>query len=247
MKRFLLIFLFSVGCVNAQNLKIEYERINKNSAGMFKDISDKEFKAKIKDQFDQPEKLILYFLEGNTFFKNLSMPSVDYIGKSDRVDANTIKRKTGSYTKDDIKMYHIKGDKGLYQYKKYGDDEFYHYAVPNFDKIEYKEDTDLIEKYKCKLVEVTIKGNLFKVWYTEDVPVSAGPYMFYSFPGLVLKIDSSSYIVYATKISNEGKKSEFEILDPKLKILNDAEFNKQRNEFLEDAKKVKEVREEIHL
>lgn len=247
MKQFFFISLFFLSFFKAQNLKIEYDRINKNATFNISSAELKDFKGKVEEESKKPQKFFLYFLDGDTFFKNLPKPEITYTGDSKKVDDNTTITHVGSYKAPQIKMYHKKGDKGFYQYLNFDDDQFYHYSIPQIDKIEYKGDTELIENYKCKLAEIVITGSLYKVWYTEDIPVSAGPYTFNNLPGLVMKIDAANYVIYATKISNEGKKSDFEIINPKFKVLNDDEYSKKMSEVREDAKKVKETRNEVHL
>ncbi|WP_263602936.1 GLPGLI family protein [Chryseobacterium sp. PET-29] len=248
MKTIFLILLLFLGNLKAQNLKVDYDRVNKNTNNTLSTINgDDSFKAKVGDELKKAQKFTLYFLNGNTFFKNFPNPDINYVGETEKVDENTVKRKENTFTQAPVKIYHKKGDNGLYQYHNYNDNEFYHYATFKYDKIEYKDETELIENYKCKLVEITLNGSLFKVWYTEDVPVSAGPYMFNNLPGLVLKVDSPAYVIYATKITNDGTSSEFENLNPKLKVLNDEEFSKARNSFLEEIKKVKETHTDIRL
>lgn len=233
--------------VQSQNLKVEYNRIDKhNSDYLNSDNYSADFKNKVSKELEKGQKFTLSVLDGSSFFK--STPIANIISEEERrVDEHTKSINRYENVVEQMKVYSKKGDKGFYQYHNFDDDEMYHYALPKFDKIEYKEDVEYIEKYKCKLAEIYINNNLYKVWYTEDVPVSAGPFMFNNLPGLVLKVENSNFLMYATKVSNEGKKEDFETINPKIKVLNNDEFMKRRSEFQTEKTKVKEVRETINL
>lgn len=41
--------------------------------------------------------------------------------------------------------------------------------------------------YKCQLAKAYFKGRLWYAWYTEDIPLSEGPWKLYGLPGLVLR------------------------------------------------------------
>lgn len=41
--------------------------------------------------------------------------------------------------------------------------------------------------YKCQLAQTFFKGRLWYAWYTEDIPLSEGPWKLYGLPGLVLR------------------------------------------------------------
>jgi len=232
----------------SQNLKVEYSRLNNRDIDYSNsEISSDDFKNKISKELEKGQKNILYILNGNSFFKSIPRGSIITEEEGNRVDNRTTTRNRNEFIDTQMKIYNKKGDKGFYQYHNFDDDEMYHYSIPKFDNIEYKEDVEYIENYKCKLAEVSVMGNINKIWYTEDIPVSAGPYVFNNLPGLVLKIENSNFIIYATKVSNEGKKEDFENINPKLKVLNDEEFMKRRSEYQTEKSKVKEDRKTIRL
>lgn len=41
--------------------------------------------------------------------------------------------------------------------------------------------------YKCQLAKASFKGRIWYAWYTEDIPLSEGPWKLYGLPGLVLR------------------------------------------------------------
>lgn len=232
--------------MSAQNLKVEYDAIIKLRT---LDVNTSQaFKNKVDEELKKPQKEILYFFDGDTFFKNILKEDITIDGDKKKVDEYTTMRKKESFSFPKIKIYHKRGDKGFYQYQKMGDEEFYHYSIPKFEKIDYKDEVEYIEKYKCKLAELlTDKGQIIKVWYTEDIPTSAGPFVYNNLPGLVLKVETATQLVYATKISNNATKEDFESINPKLKVLNDDEFFKKKEEYIEESKKVKKTEKDVHL
>jgi len=61
----------------------------------------------------------------------------------------------------------------------------------NLEKLNWKllaQDT-ILENYKCKKATLQYKGRNYIAWYTEEIPLSEGPYKFHGLPGLIIKID----------------------------------------------------------
>lgn len=248
MKYTLFISLFFLNFIYAQNLKVEYEYVNKQDLSEYSTESSDAFKSQAQAQLKKPQKQVLYFHNGNTFYKNIATERFENEKERKKVDERTTSITKESFVIKPIKIYHKKNDSGFYQYQNFGDEEYYKYYAPKFSKVEYKNDVELIEKYTCKLAEVTLSGGgLVKVWYAEDFPVSAGPYVYNSFPGLVLKVESPNFIVYATKISNEGKETDFEPMNPKLKVLDQEKDQDKIQEIMKEASKVKETHTDIRL
>lgn len=46
-----------------------------------------------------------------------------------------------------------------------------------------------ILEYKCKKATVTYRGRNYVAWYTSDIPINNGPYVFGGLPGLILEIE----------------------------------------------------------
>lgn len=248
MKYTLFISLFFLNLIHAQNLKVEYEYVNKQNLNGYSSESSSAFKNQAEEKLKKPQKQILYFNEGNTFYKNITAEGFVNEKERKKVDERTTNITKESFVIKPIKIFHKKNDPGFYQYQNFGDDEFYKYYTPKFSKVEYKDDVEQIEKYTCKLAEVTLdNGGLVKVWYAEEFPVSAGPYVYNSFPGLVLKVESANFIVYATKISNDGKAADFEAMNPKLKVLDQEKDRDKIQEIMKNASKVKETHTDIRL
>lgn len=57
--------------------------------------------------------------------------------------------------------------------------------IPNWQII--PNSTTTLIGYKCQLAKAYFKGRLWYAWYTEDIPLSEGPWKLYGLPGLVLR------------------------------------------------------------
>ncbi|MEA1850692.1 GLPGLI family protein [Chryseobacterium sp. MHB01] len=237
MKINVIIALFASAFLNSlfgQYLKIEYERTD------LQDISSstmsKEYNDKVKEARKKPQKNFLYYANGNSFFKNIPRASFIHDAGKTQIDESNVTVKKEVFTDFEIKIYHLKNEKGSYQYQNYPriNEEFYGYVEMNYKKINYKDDILKIDNYFCKLVEVTlINDQIAKIWYTEDIPISTGPAGFNTFPGVVLRVESPSYVMTAVKISNDAKESDVEKINAKLRVYRGDDF----------TNKMKEVRE----
>jgi len=89
--------------------------------------------------------------------------------------------------------------------------------------------TEIILGYKCKKATTKKYGTLNTVYYTEELPISDGPFNYSGLPGLILKISSEKYEIIAYEIT---KKDENVIIEkPKIdnKIYSLEELNHEIN------------------
>lgn len=226
-------------------MKVEYEFINKQQSPYENSSLSEESKTKAKELNGKPQKYVLLYLDGNSFFKNIN--TLDGFSKelsrTSEQKGNTKLEKVNSECVEfaDTKIFHHKNEKGFYQYHKFHDEELYHYSEPKVESINYTNETSYVDIYKCNLVEVTYNnGFIAKIWYTEDIPISSGPYAFGNFPGLVLKVKTANMMIFATKVSSFENEKEMETINKKLTVYNDDDFQRKRNE-----PKVIETREVI--
>ncbi|MDR6156788.1 GLPGLI family protein [Chryseobacterium sp. SLBN-27] len=52
-------------------------------------------------------------------------------------------------------------------------------------------ETAVIQGKKCQLATVEYKGRKYNVWFTNEIPISDGPYKFGGLPGLIVKIEDT--------------------------------------------------------
>lgn len=234
--------------IYSQYLKVEYQKIDL-STHKLNGVS-KEFQDKINQNNKVAQTSFLFYAEGNALFTTVPKDSFTNNAGDKRKDEKTVIHKREVFKGTEIKIYTPKNTKGIYVYYNFPDikDEFYGYADTKFSKIDYKAATIVIDKYLCKLVEVSLEAvpeKTYKIWYTEDMPISAGPFGFSSFPGLVLRVESPDDVITAVKISNETKLSDVEKMNPKLKVYRNEELNKKLEEVRE--LRSKGTKEEIRL
>lgn len=72
-------------------------------------------------------------------------------------------------------------------------------VIPAIDwKIE--EEFKMIDKFKCQSAIGAFRGRNYKVWFTNDIPVSFGPWKLQGLPGLILEAsDDKSAIIFNAK------------------------------------------------
>lgn len=244
MKTLIKITLIFVLFVNnnfySQHLKVEYERSDLNEDY---DINQsKEFNDKKSQARKIPMKLFLYYADGYSLFKSIPRNSFTNNAGDIQKDESTTLHKREIYKEIELKICHNKNENGNYIYHNFPQikEEFYGYLEPKFSKIEYKEDILTIDNYVCKLVEVSLESDpthINKIWYTEAIPIAAGPFSFNNFPGLVLRVEAPTYTLTATKISNNINDNEVEKMNSKLKVYRNNDYTKKMREVTEEISK----------
>lgn len=117
--------------------------------------------------------------------------------------------------------YDVKAPKTRFFYKILKDDNRDSITVYNeifMDNYKYKEgknkirwkvtsDTSVINGLKCQKATTTFSGRFYEAWFTNEIPISDGPYKFSGLPGLIIKISDSKnhYVFELTKQSNVNR------------------------------------------
>lgn len=215
---YLLFALLFTNLMWSQFVKVEYD-LQRNTMTSTDKSSSAEFKEKVKERDKKPEKYVLYYGNGNSFFKNLPTPIIQHENAPVNVEGNMTTIVEIS-EKQPYKIYKLKGEDKFYGYRIEDGKEFYKKTKLKFGSINYKDETQKIDNFLCKLAEVTNpSGSVTKVWYTEDLPISTGPFAYGEFPGLVLKIETPTFVMYATKISEDINENDIEKMNSKLKVV----------------------------
>jgi GLPGLI family protein len=237
-KLILLSTFFSNIFVYSQHLKVEYEKYDLTDGSNIN--MSNEFNEKVRQIRKAPQKYFLYYKDGNSFFKSIPRNSFTLNAGDIKKDESTTLHNREVFKDIELKIHHNKNENGNYNYHNFQniDEEFYGYKDTKFAKIEYKDDTMNIDNYVCKLVEVSFNSvTNFKVWYTEAIPIAAGPFSFNNFPGLVLRVETASYVITAIKINNNAKESDVERMDTKLKVFKNEDYDKKLREVNEQRSK----------
>ena len=63
-------------------------------------------------------------------------------------------------------------------------------------------DTKVIEKFRCQKAEVEYGGRRWIAWFTEEISIPEGPYIFNNLPGLIIQISDKNkeYVFQLIKI-----------------------------------------------
>lgn len=186
------------------SVKVHYETLNKprinwNGFENMPESYKEAIRKHAEEEAKKPEKYVLYYDDGNSFFQ-----------RDPDEKLSSREQKTESFR--------LKDKKGFYDLSDYIVEEFYGYYPMDNVSIEYTDETQTIENFKCKAALYKIGDDESKVWYTEDIPISAGPYNYYKVPGLILKVESSKLLCYATNVSKNVDKKDIKKMDSTLKV-----------------------------
>ena len=82
-----------------------------------------------------------------------------------------------------------------HDYARYSQSIEYVEPLPQFEW-ELMEATDTVAGYACSVAKTRFRGREWTVWFTMEIPISAGPWKFNGLPGLILKAqdDKLDYI-----------------------------------------------------
>jgi GLPGLI family protein len=76
-------------------------------------------------------------------------------------------------------------------------------------KWEFSTGVKQIGSYHCRSASIDFRGRVYKVWYSEDLPISHGPWKFCGLPGGVIDIKSSdgniSFALTRVQITSKGE------------------------------------------
>ncbi|WP_291069194.1 MULTISPECIES: GLPGLI family protein [unclassified Empedobacter] len=120
--------------------------------------------------------------------------------------------------------------------KIYHDSFFYKETLP---KLDWKllNDTKQILNYTAKKATVNYGGRKWTAWYTDEIPMNAGPYKFYGLPGLILEIyDDKEHYHFTANASNQNPKQIYLAQGEKTPIkVKKTEFYKAEKDYHENA------------
>lgn len=110
--------------------------------------------------------------------------------------------------------------------KQYPDFKTYLFRSISMDKYKIKEDKKLewkilpdqqkIGEYKVQKATTSFGGRDWTAWFTTDIPIQDGPYVFYGLPGLIVKIEDatgshSMQLVGNKSVKTLGKEEELQL------------------------------------
>lgn len=197
----LLFFVFITSFISAQqSIRITYE-----SKIIYPDSYLRTFSESQKAAFDEAQKRPYYATVTNNGEESLYMsvnrkkdeviPGKDTGNEYDIDKGNilkTPKRWRLTNFKEKNIIYNVIIDDKEYYFKK-------QIVEP---QLIFTDKTLFVDKYLCNnAYRVNPKNNdTIKYWYTKEIPIDDGPSSILGLPGLVLKMESKSFLEYATKV-----------------------------------------------
>lgn len=94
--------------------------------------------------------------------------------------------------------------------------DYYQYEElqPEFNwKLE--EGTKDILGYNCKKATTQYRGRKYTAWYTTDIPINNGPYVFQGLPGLIMELEDSKNHYHFTVIAMDKKTADIYLRNEK--------------------------------
>lgn len=133
--------------------------------------------------------------EKNIFY--LDIKNKESLFRSDKFrESDSLRAKRGWGNGFDMEYNH----KQLYVYKKNGNNEilkyvfvpliYSTYAIPINEEFHWEiiDEKKKIGNYNCQKAKVEYGGRNWTAWFTNEIPLQQGPYVFYGLPGLIIKI-----------------------------------------------------------
>ena len=99
-------------------------------------------------------------------------------------------------------------------------------------------DTLYVCGYLCRKARTNFRGRNWTAYYTDEIPVSDGPWKFSGLPGLILKVEDSDKEHIFTAISIRTANSNIYVYKKSLFKTNRERFNKQLKDYRTDAGKI---------
>jgi|SRR5690606_3641380 GLPGLI family protein len=213
----LLFLLLANGYLFSQNLEVKYYMNSLTSDENLKKIPEELRTSFLQNTFSYT----LTYSNGFSLYKNDEFDDEFY--KKTGIKKNTFIHDEKVVEEDDLGNKSIstgilvdntqllKSKETLYykdinnkeiNYKFYNGEKTYNIIDKPFDwNWKITDETKEIAGYTCRKAISKLMGYHFEAWYTEDIPVSAGPEKFDGLPGLILYANSvgEEYIAYSIK------------------------------------------------
>ena len=93
------------------------------------------------------------------------------------------------------------------------------------------DDTLTVSSYLCQQATATFRGVEWRVWYTEEISSSAGPWRLHGLPGLIVKADSEAHTFCLTELRQEHTPITAPEKNPDVQRMAYAKLLKHKNEI----------------
>ena len=93
------------------------------------------------------------------------------------------------------------------------------------------DDTLTVSSYLCQQATATFRGVEWRVWYTEEIPSSAGPWRLHGLPGLIVKAENDAHTFCLAELRQEASPITAPEQNPELQRMKYAKLLKHKNEI----------------
>ena len=93
------------------------------------------------------------------------------------------------------------------------------------------DDTLTVNDYLCQQATATFRGVEWRVWYTEEIPSSAGPWRLRGLPGLIIKAESEAHTFCLAGLRMEASPITAPEQNPEVHRMKYAKLLKHKNEI----------------
>ena len=230
MKNFMIIlFVLVMADVHSQDMKVTYNvRIPVDSIRL--ENADSFTKEKLLEDA-KGETYELLIKDGESFYE----PSFIKQGKNGTSVTSDAKGNSSISHKYYESIYRDKKQHKMVSSIGFGGETFLiHEKLEPIDW-EIKEETKKIDSYIVKRAEANVNGFHVIAWFSDEIPVSAGPSYFTGLPGLILQAQFGSWLITAEKI--EPLYGSISLAPP---VEGEKYTRKEYNDLLNSAMNVKE-------
>jgi GLPGLI family protein len=186
----ILILLFNIHLLTAQNLKVHYD------LELVRDtISNKK----------ENKQMVLWIDKDSIVFcsNDLMIRDTIYLENKEKEEIYV--------SSDEIELMTIKDRTDLYKYNFI--DNYLYKTLEKNKTLDWQIQNDIkkINGFTCQLATLKYKGREWKAWFDKSYPISFGPYIFHGLPGLIVQLyDSKNNYIFSLKeiINSKDKMAE---------------------------------------
>lgn len=217
LKVFISILIFCSALISAQQTKIlgdfsmkassysakVFEKSNLNIYYQFKFLKDAKISGNPREGL-----CVLQIGENYSKFSDTKTLAKDSLSeKFSHLESVGVKEMNQLFMYDplwNMESLKLVADKKLTYQKRYKTKYEYEELQPEFKWQLHNESKKIID-YSCKKATVKYRGREFVAWYTTEVPINNGPYVFEGLPGLILELEDSQNKYHFTAVGIDKK------------------------------------------
>lgn len=98
------------------------------------------------------------------------------------------------------------------------------------------DETKKIDNYTVKKARTEFRGRSYTAWYSEEIPITMGPYKFYNLPGLILEVydDDDKFHWTITSLKKINKELDIDVFKDEDEFISMKEFVSKKDKAIEN-------------